>query len=94
MVAIGGLLLVIFSIGTGYWMEGGNFSVVFQPAEVLILVGAATGALILSSTFPMIRQIIAAVISVFTGKEYHKEDYLEMLMLLNDIFHKITREGL
>ena len=43
MVAIVGLLVVIGAIIGGYLMEHGNLKVLMQPAELLIIGGAASG---------------------------------------------------
>jgi len=52
MLVIIGAIVVMGSIISGYLLEGGNLSVLFQPAELLIIFGAATGALIISSSNP------------------------------------------
>ena len=41
-VAIG-IVVVFAAVGLGYLMEHGHFSVLFQPAELVIIGGAGSG---------------------------------------------------
>ncbi len=91
-VAIG-IIVVIASISLGYVMEHGHFSVLFQPAELLIIGGAALGAFIISSPKKVISLTFKAVSKIFGGHETDKHAYVELLLLLNEIFFKVKREG-
>uniref|UniRef100_A0A7C4ELF1 Flagellar motor stator protein MotA n=1 Tax=Thermodesulfovibrio aggregans TaxID=86166 RepID=A0A7C4ELF1_9BACT len=93
-VIIGGLV-VLGSIVSGYLLEKGNLSVLFQPAEVLIIFGAATGALVIASPPYVLKGVIKGIISTITGgKGYSKKDYMETLLLLSELLTKIRKEGL
>jgi chemotaxis protein MotA len=94
MFAIIGILIVTGAIIGGYKMEHGNLHVLFQPAELVIIFGAALGALIISSP-PRILSIIVKNLGKFiSAKSVSKNGYLEILSLLNDIFTKMRKEGL
>jgi len=76
-------------------MEHGNLSVLFQPAEVVIIFGAALGALVISSPMNVLMGVIKGAIKTITGGGgYSKKDYLEALLLLTEVFTKIRKEGL
>ncbi len=92
-VAIGIVVVLIAVIG-GYLMEGGNLSVLFQPAELVIIFGAAAGAFIIASPKKALSMTIKDLIGLFTAKEHGKEAFLELLLLLNELFRKARREGL
>ena len=49
MFVIVGMLVVLGGVFGGYLMEHGNISVLIQPAELVIIGGAAMGALLISS---------------------------------------------
>ena len=89
-----GLVIVMGSVIGGYLLEGGNLSVIWQPVEVLIICGAALGAFIAGSPKKLLSMSIKQALGVFKAKEHSKEGYLEMLLLLNDLFRKARREGL
>jgi chemotaxis protein MotA len=89
-----GIGIVIASVVGGYLMEHGNMSVLWQPAEFIIILGAAVGALVISSPKTILMGIITSLTGILSQKEVTKEDFLEVLTLLNQIFWKIRKEGL
>ena len=94
MIAIIGFVIVTLSIIAGYYLEKGNFSVLFQPAELLIVAGAAFGAFIVASPMKVLKATVVATKRMFSYKPYTKDDYIDLLLLLNGIFYKIRQQGL
>jgi chemotaxis protein MotA len=94
MIAIIGFIVVTVAVAAGYLMEHGNLAVLFQPAEVVIIVGAAVGSFLIASPMKVVKSTIGSVAKVFTNKPYVKKDYLDILMLLSEIFYKIRKQGL
>lgn len=94
MIAIIGFIVVTGAIAGGYLMEHGNLAVLFQPAEVVIIFGAAFGAFLVASPLKVVKSTLSGTIKVFTNKPYVKADYLEILMMLSEIFYKIRKQGL
>jgi len=95
MPSIVGLIIVLGCVFGGYFLEHGNFSVLIQPIEFLIIFGAATGALVAASTPEAIKGLIQGVIQSLTKPHiYGKQDFVDLLLLLNEIFKKIKKEGL
>ncbi len=95
MLVIVGAAVVLGAVVGGYILEHGNLSVLFQPAEVVIIFGAALGALIIMSPMHVLKGVIKGAIKTITGGgSYSKRDYLETLLMLNEIFTKIRKEGL
>ena len=94
MFAIIGAVIVIGCVLGGYAIEKGNFSVLMQPAELLIIGGAALGGLIIQAPPKILKLVLADLKRIIGGKTYSKADYLEALMLMSEIFFKIRREGL
>jgi chemotaxis protein MotA len=91
-VAIG-IVVVFGAIAVGYLMEHGHFSVLFQPAELVIIGGAAFGTFIIASSKKTISLTLKAVSGIFGSHELDKKAYVELLLLLNEIFFKVKREG-
>jgi chemotaxis protein MotA len=90
-----GFLGVLGAVVGGYIMAHGNLSVLFQPAEIIIIFGAATGALVISSPKHVLIGVIKGAIKTITGGGgYSKKDYMEALLLITEIFAKIRKEGL
>jgi chemotaxis protein MotA len=94
MVAIIGAVVVIACVLGGYAMEHGNFSVLMQPAELVVIGGAALGGFIIQAPAKVIKLVFADLKKIISGKTYTKADYVELLMLMSEIFFKIRKEGL
>jgi chemotaxis protein MotA len=95
MPAIVGYIVVILCVFVGYALEHGNFSIIIQPVEWLIIFGAAGGSLLTANSMMIVKGIIQGAIKALTKPGvYTKNDYVDLLLLLNDIFKKIKKEGL
>lgn len=94
MFAIVGIIVVLGAVIGGYLMEHGNLAVIFQPAELVIIFGAAIGSFFIASPLKVIRVVGKHITSVFGGKARTKENYLELLALMNTLYTKIRKDGL
>ncbi|MGE5341726.1 MAG: flagellar motor stator protein MotA [Candidatus Omnitrophota bacterium] len=93
MMAIIGMVGVILSIVVGYKMEQGNLSIMFQPAEYIIIGGAAFFSLIISAG-KNFSAVIKNVTLIFKPSLGNKKNYLDLLLLLHNLFAKAQKEGL
>jgi chemotaxis protein MotA len=94
MYVLIGIITVIVAIIGGYLLEHGNLSVLYQPAELLIIGGAAIGGFLISNPLKIIKSTLASLLGIFTGSSYSKGDYVDVLTLLNGVFYKIRQQGL
>lgn len=94
MIALLGICVVAACVAGGYWIAGGKFGVLFQPAEILVIGGAAFGSFLIAATRSTLTVVFANLKDIFSGKHYAREDYLEVLSLLSRLLIKIRREGL
>ena len=94
MIAIIGFVIVTVCVIGGYLLEGGNLSVIFQPVELLIIGGAAIGGFIIASPMKVIKATGSSVARIFTNKPRTKQDYIDVLRMINGIFYKIRQQGL
>src|SRR6266581_1426112 len=78
----------------GYLMEHGNIKVLIQPAELLIIGGAAAGTVLIANPLHILKQIAAGLAGVFGSSKFSKQFYLESLKTIYDLFIKARREGL
>jgi len=93
-MAIIGFGVVIAAVVGGYLMEHGNLSVLFQPAELVIIGGTAIGAFLIASPAKVVKHVVGSIGSVFKTKSHGKDHYVELLSLLYRVFSKIRKEGL
>jgi len=94
MFAIIGAVVVLLSVIGGFLLEKGNLHVLFQPAEVVIIVGAAIGSFIIASPPKVLSLVIRNIFKIFSGRSFSKAFYLELLSLLYQLFSKARKEGL
>lgn len=94
MFIIIGVVIVFGAVIGGYLMEHGNLSLLYQPAEFVIIGGAALGMFVIASPKKVIKGVQAGIVRMFASKAYDKSDYLDALVLLSEIFFKIRKEGL
>ena len=94
MFAIIGILVVIGAILGGYLMEHGNVKVLIQPAELIIIGGAAIGTVLIANPLHILMQIVGGVVGVFKGSKFSKKRYLESLRLTYELLNKARRQGL
>ena len=94
MFVIIGLLLVTGSVIIGFMMEKGNPYILIQPAEFVIIFGAALGAFFIASPPKVITAVVKNVAAIVTSKSPDKAKYLDLLLLLYQLFSKIRKEGL
>jgi chemotaxis protein MotA len=94
MFAIIGILLVFGAVIGGFLMEKGHLAVLVQPAEFLIIVGAALGTLLIANPMHTLKGIFAGAFSVFGKSHYGKERYLSTLKMMFELLNKIRRTGM
>jgi len=93
MFAIIGIVVVFGAIVGGYLMEHGNLMVLLQPAELLIIGGAAVGTILIANPLPIIIRIGKGAIGVFKPGIFSKDYYLEHLKMLNELFQYGRKHG-
>jgi len=93
MFIIIGAIVVIGSVITGFVLEGGQIMALNQPMELLIIGGAALGSLLISTPFPVVKTIFKQAIGIM-GSGYAKKDYLELLVMMFEVFNVARKDGL
>jgi chemotaxis protein MotA len=94
MFVIIGIVVVLGSVIGGYLLEHGNINLLFQPVELLIIGGAATGGFIIQSPSKVIGLVLKNIMRVFSAKGASKSEFLDILGTLNSVFSKMRKEGL
>lgn len=94
MFAIIGILVVFGAVLGGYLMEHGNVKVLLQPAELLIIGGAAAGTVLVANPLHILKDIASGVVGVFGGSKFSKQRYLTSLKVMYELLNKARREGL
>jgi chemotaxis protein MotA len=94
MFAIIGCLVVIGAVLGGYLMEHGPLAVLVQPAELVIIGGAALGTLLIANPMSTVMAVIKGMLGVLKGSPHTKGTYLDTLKMLNELFMQARKLGM
>jgi chemotaxis protein MotA len=75
-------------------MEKGNLLVLVQPAELIIIGGAAIGTVLLANPPYILINILKGFTEVFRGSKFSQQRYRDSLKMLYDLFDAARRNGL
>jgi chemotaxis protein MotA len=94
MFSIIGIVVVFGCIAAGYLMEHGNIKVLLQPAELIIIGGAAAGTVLISNPLHILKKMMSGLIGAFGSSKYGTPRYVDTLKMLYDVLQKARKEGL
>jgi chemotaxis protein MotA len=92
MMLIVGIVVVLGSVAGGYLMHGGSLLALNQPSEVLIIGGAAVGALLISTPLSVLKRLVGNI-GVFFKSGPGKAQYLELLGMMYAMFRLTQQSG-
>jgi chemotaxis protein MotA len=94
MFSIIGIVIVFGAVLAGYLMEHGPLAVLIQPAEVIIIGGAAVGTVLIANPPYILAKIAGGLGGVFGGSPYTKPRYLDTLKMMYALFGRARRDGM
>ena len=94
MFSIIGIVVVFGCIAAGYLMEHGNMKVLIQPAELIIIGGAALGTVLIANPLHILKQIAAGLGATFGSSKFTRARYIESLKMMYELLNKARKEGL
>ncbi|MDX9873816.1 MAG: flagellar motor stator protein MotA [Spongiibacteraceae bacterium] len=94
MNVILGAAIILACLAIGFLASGGNLLALWQPYELLIIGGAAFGALMISNPMKITLGVLKSTGALLRRSPYNKQLHLELLALLFDLFTKMRREGM
>ena len=92
--AIGFVVLIAMVFG-GFAFTGGDLGPVMHalPHEMLIIGGAAVGALIIGNSGRELKGMGGGFMKVMKGPKYKKQDYLDAIFLVSKLMKMLRAEG-
>ncbi|CAO96506.1 flagellar motor stator protein MotA [Erwinia tasmaniensis] len=94
MLIILGYIIVLGSVLGGYAMVGGHLGALYQPSEVLIIVGAGVGAFIVGNNGKAIKATLKSLPLLMRGSKYNKAVYMDLMALLYRLMAKSRQQGM
>ena len=93
MLAIVGIVVVAVAVIGGFVWEGGHLLVLFQPAEFLIIGGAALGSILISLPMKVVKELISQLLAIIKPPP-SKQSYMNILLMLYEVFQVARKDGL
>ena len=95
MFPIIGLVVLLVMIFGGFVFTGGALGPVMEaiPHEMIIIGGAAVGALIIGNSGKELKALGGGLAKVFKGPKYKKQDYLDVIFLVSKLMKMLRTDG-
>jgi len=74
-------------------LSHGHIGALWQPYELLIIMGAATGGFLTSNPPKVVKAVGASLVGVIKGPRYKKKDYVDILLLMYELMKLAQRNG-
>ncbi|WP_404273267.1 flagellar motor stator protein MotA [Yersinia similis] len=94
MQKVFGLLVIMVCVIGGYLMSGGVLASFWQPGEIIIIVGAGVGAMILGNPGSVLKDMWHQILAVTRRSEYTGEFQQQLLLLLYELLEMVDEGGL
>ncbi len=94
MIGIVGIIVVLGMVFGGYLAAGGKMGIILKalPFEMMMILGAAAGAFILSNDASAMKHTLKDMGRVFKGPKWHGDDYRDLLCLLFELI-RMAKSG-
>ena len=90
-----GLVILLLMVFGGFAITGGHLEPVLHaiPHEMLIIGGAAIGAVVAGNSMKEIKQLFGGFAKVFKGPKYKKQDFLDVIFLVSSLMKMLRTDG-
>ncbi|ALP42054.1 lateral flagellar motor stator protein LafT [Aeromonas schubertii] len=89
-----GIGVILVCVLGGFMMAGGKVIALWQPAELIIIIGAAVGSMMLGNEKSVLIEMKHQLKQVFKPNKEEKELYRELLTLMHQLLEETRNKGL
>lgn len=89
-----GLVVVLGCVVGGYMMSGGRISAFWQPGELIIILGAGVGAMVIANPKHVLKAMWVQIKSAVGKDEQNAEFQRQLLMLMYELLELVQDGGL
>jgi chemotaxis protein MotA len=94
MLVIIGIVVVTAAVLGGFVLAGGPLLILIQPVELVMIMGAAGGGLLIGTPMPLVKQLIRQMLAAMKPSPFSKALYLDCLQCLYELLVKAKKNGL
>ncbi|KQQ81813.1 flagellar motor stator protein MotA [Aureimonas sp. Leaf324] len=88
-----GLIVTVGCVLGGYVASGGHLYVLWQPYELLIILGAALGTFLIANNMKVVKDTGKAIGEAFKNAVPKQRDYLDLLSLLHSLMREMKSKS-
>lgn len=89
-----GLGIVLFGVFGGFLMEHGKIAALWQPSEMLIILGAALGSTVIANSKEVLLEMKSQLKEIVGKHPSETEVYRELLTLMHHLLDEVRMKGL
>ena len=89
-----GIIIIMGCVVGGFIMSGGQLSSFWQPGEIIIILGAGMGAMVLANPRAVLAEMYRQIRGIMRKNEYTNEYQRQLLMLLYELLELVQDGGL
>lgn len=89
-----GAIIIVGCVLGGYSMAHGELAMLWQPAEIIIILGAGLGSLVVGNPKEVLLEMCHQIKGVFVYKRRGEEFQRQLLMLLYELLEMVEEGGL
>ena len=95
MFPIIGVVVLILAVFGGFVITGGALGPIIEalPHEMLIIGGAAVGAIIAGNSTKELKGLGGGIVKVFKGARYDRKDFLDTIFLVSRLMKMLRTDG-
>ena len=94
MLLLIGFSIVLASMIGGFIIAGGNPGVLLHLSEFVVIMGIAVGVLVIASPKNVLMALLADIRKSFSSKSVSREEFMDLLKLMYEVFMIGRRSGL
>ncbi|CAM2907173.1 MULTISPECIES: flagellar motor stator protein MotA [Vibrio] len=88
-----GAVIILLCVFGGYMWAGGSLIAIWQPAEFLIIIGAALGSIIIGNPPHVIKEIRLQLRMILRQPKDEQKYYMELMALLQILLETVRTSG-
>ena len=89
MTIVLGLVVTLGCMLGGFVVMGGHLAVIWQPAEMVVICGAATGTFIVANSWKVIKDAGKGIVEALKNAEPKELEYLAVLGVLYSMMREL-----
>ena len=95
MFPIIGVVVLIVAVFGGFVITGGALGPIIEalPHEMMIIGGAAVGAIIAGNSMKELKGLGGGIVKVFKGARYDRKDFLDTIFLVSRLMKMLRTDG-